>query len=50
MEELLAARARIDRIDAELARLFEERMAAAAKIGAWKQAHGRPVRDPAREA
>ena len=50
MEELLAARARIDRIDAELARLFEERMAAAAEIGAWKQAHGRPIRDPAREA
>lgn len=50
MEELQAARARIDRIDAELARLFAERMTAAAEIGAWKRAHGRPVRDPAREA
>ena len=49
MEELQGARARIDRIDGELAVLFEARMAAAAEIAAWKRAHDRPVRDPARE-
>ena len=49
MEELRQARESIDRIDAELARLFEARMAEAAKIAAWKQANHRPIRDPARE-
>ena len=49
MDELRAARERIDRIDGELARLFEERMAAAAEIALWKREKGRPVRDPARE-
>ena len=33
MDELRQARKAIDRIDAELARLFEARMAAAAEIG-----------------
>ena len=50
MEELEQVRAEIDRIDASLAALFEARMAAVAKIAAWKQANGRPIRDPAREA
>ncbi len=49
MDKLSAARAVIDRIDAEMARLFEHRMTAAAEIAAWKQANGRPVRDSARE-
>ena len=50
MDELAAARGRIDEIDAALAELFEARMAAAAEIARWKQANGRPIRDPAREA
>ena len=50
MDGLRQARAEIDRIDAELARLFEARMAAAAEIAAYKQANGLPIRDPAREA
>ena len=50
MDQLQRARAEIDRIDGELARLFEARMAAAAEIAACKQARGLPVRDPAREA
>ena len=49
MEALQRERAEIDRIDGELARLFEERMAAAARIGAEKRAQGLPIRDPARE-
>ena len=50
MDELAAARGRIDEIDAAIAELFAERMAAAAEIARWKQANGRPIRDPAREA
>ena len=49
VDELKAARERIDRIDGELARLFGERMAAAAEIAAVKREQGLPVRDPARE-
>ena len=49
MDKLSTARAEIDRIDAEMARLFEQRMTAAAEIAAWKQANGCPVRDSARE-
>lgn len=50
MDTLQKARAEIDRIDAQMAALFEARMAEAAKIAAWKRENGRPVRDPAREA
>ncbi|MBR6413631.1 MAG: iron-containing alcohol dehydrogenase [Oscillospiraceae bacterium] len=50
MDGIQKARAEIDRIDAELARLFEARMAAAAEIAACKQANGLPIRDPVREA
>ena len=50
MDELRQARESIDRIDAELARLFAARMAAAERIAAWKQANGLPIRDPKREA
>ena len=46
LEEL---RARIDGIDAELVRLFSERMAAAAEIAAYKKEHGLPVLDACRE-
>ena len=49
MDELRQAREAIDRIDAELARLFEARMAAAAEIAACKQVRGLPIRDPERE-
>ena len=49
MEGLQQYRAEIDRIDGELSRLFEERMAAAAEIAARKQALGLPVRDRERE-
>ena len=50
MEPLQQARERIDRIDAELARLFAARMEAAKEIAAWKQAKGLPIRDPKRES
>ncbi|MBQ1371406.1 MAG: iron-containing alcohol dehydrogenase [Oscillospiraceae bacterium] len=50
MVDLQQSRAAIDRIDAELARLFEARMEAAAEIAVYKQAMGLPIRDPAREA
>ena len=50
MDELEQLRAQIDGIDAELAALFERRMASVAEIAAYKQAHALPVRDPAREA
>ena len=50
MEELSLARAEINRIDAEMARLFEERMKAVEQIAQYKKDRGLPVRDPAREA
>ena len=46
IEEL---RARIDRIDSELIRLYGERMETAAEIGKYKQEHNLPVSDPVRE-
>ena len=46
LEEL---RARIDGIDAELIRLFSQRMDAAAEIAAYKKEHGLPVLDARRE-
>lgn len=49
MEALNRARREIDRVDAELARLYAERMAAVREIAACKQAAGLPVFDPARE-
>ena len=49
MDRLEAARREIDRIDGELAALFEARMGAAAEIAAWKRAQGLPVLDKARE-
>ena len=46
IEEL---RARIDRIDSDLIRLYAERLETAAEIGKYKQEHNLPVFDPARE-
>ena len=50
MADLQRSRETIDRIDAELARLFEARMEAVAEIAAYKQSKGLPIRDPVREA
>ena len=50
LDAMQKARSEIDRIDAEMAALFEARMAAAAEIAARKRETGLPVRDPAREA
>lgn len=47
--ELKDYRAQIDEIDRELTRLFAARMALSKEIGAYKRAHGLPVRQPARE-
>ncbi len=46
MKEL---RNRIDRIDCEIQKLFEERMEVADEIGKYKAARGVPVFDAARE-
>ena len=50
MSELEQARKDVNRIDAEMARLFEERMRAVSRIAAYKKENGLPVRDPVREA
>ena len=47
--ELSDYRSEIDRIDAELVRLFAERMRTAAGIAAYKKEHHLPVLDPLRE-
>jgi len=49
MTEIEKARAEIDRIDGEMARLFAERMDAVRAIAGEKRAQGLPVRDPVRE-
>ena len=43
-------RRKIDEIDAEMARLFEQRMAVVEQIALDKKATGRPIEDPVREA
>jgi chorismate mutase/prephenate dehydratase len=43
------ARGEIDRIDTEMARLFQERMAAAEKVARYKKETGMPIFDPVRE-
>lgn len=50
MDKLDALRAEIDRIDAEMTRLFAQRMATSAEIAAVKRENGLPVRDAKREA
>ncbi len=42
-------RKEINKIDTEMARLFEERMSVCGKIAEYKKEHGLSVRDPARE-
>ena len=49
-DTLQQLREKIDGIDGELLRLFEERMDVAAEIAAHKKAHGIPVLDRQREA
>ncbi len=48
--ELERLRGEIDRVDAELLRLFAARMALVDEIGAVKAERGLPVCDPRREA
>lgn len=50
MDKLEQARAEIDRIDGEMAKLFESRMRAVEAVSEYKQAHGLPVLDADREA
>lgn len=48
--QLLAARAEINRIDKEMARLFGERMNAVRRVAEYKRSVGMPVLDASREA
>ena len=50
MDALEQARAEIDAVDAQLAALFERRMAAVLCVAQYKQAHGLPIFDASREA
>ena len=47
MDALKQARAEIDTVDAQLAALFERRMAAVLQVAEYKRAHGLPVYDAA---
>ena len=47
--ELKDYREQIDRIDAELVRLFQERMRVSAAIGAYKKENGLAILDKSRE-
>ena len=49
MDALDKARREIDAVDAELAALIERRMAAVLAVAPYKQAHGLPIFDAARE-
>lgn len=49
MSKLDIARESINRIDKQMASLFEERMDAVGIIAGYKKEHGLPVEDPARE-
>ena len=49
MDELQEAREIINRVDREMAALFEERMHAAEKVAAYKREHALPVKDEKRE-
>lgn len=49
MDALEQARAEIDTVDAQLAALFERRMAAVLQVAEYKRAHGLPVYDAARD-
>ncbi|MCI5588192.1 MAG: chorismate mutase, partial [Lachnospiraceae bacterium] len=47
--DLKESRAKIDEIDKEIVRLFEERMDVATDVAAYKRSTGKKVLDPARE-
>ena len=47
--DLKEARGQIDRVDREIAQLFEERMKAAEAVAAYKREKGLPVEDKDRE-
>ncbi len=49
MNNLETSRAEIDRIDREMAELFEKRMLACADVAAYKKEHALPIFDPERE-
>ena len=49
MDALEQARREIDTVDAQLAALFERRMAAVLQVAEYKRAHGLPIYDAARE-
>ena len=49
MDDILELRKKLDLIDAELIRLFAERMAAAEEIGRYKRVKGLPIEDLERE-
>lgn len=49
MDQLIEAREKINAVDQEMARLFEERMQAVKVIAEYKKAHGLPVYDAQRE-
>lgn len=50
MDRLEKARDEINRIDTEMARLFERRLLAAREVAAYKKEHGLPILDATREA
>ena len=49
MNELETSRNEISRIDAEMAKLFEQRMQAASVIAEYKKRHGLSIKDEVRE-
>lgn len=49
MDQLQEARKTIDRVDREMAALFEERMHAVEQVAAYKKEHSLPVFDEERE-
>ena len=50
MDKLQEARQEINRIDAEMAKLFTARMRASGAVAAYKREHGLPITDATREA
>lgn len=50
MPDLNDYRAEIDRIDAQISQLYEQRMSVVEGVTAYKRAHGMPVLQPSREA
>ena len=49
LTELIEARNEINAIDREMAKLFERRMKVCARVAAYKQSAGLPIRDTERE-